>query len=304
MQGTSWELTARRRRPPGGRQARPRAGESSAAGLWWRESGARRRPHPGGVVPRLRRPAAAPVKPGVRERGCKSLRPSAALAWLRIMVRVACLRELHLEARDLGSGAASDECDHLMQVVVGLAGSHVLNEDGNRVLIRRARAKVRLEARVKLLHVDVKGVSGAVQSLDRQLHGLPERAQRSKMPRRHCVRSAGAGECSTATRRRGESSRKAGGGSTETPRSGLDRAGEEERRRVTGSAAVFNRARRARVRAGSPAASLVAETVETERLRLGRGGGSFYNAALPWRLSMRGPCGEWRPLLGVGQSTK
>ncbi|KAL8441419.1 hypothetical protein Emag_007189 [Eimeria magna] len=131
----------------------------------------------------------------------------------------------------------------------------------------------------------MKAVSGAVQSLDRQLHGLQERAQigviaghsvergkRSKMPRRRCVRSAGTGEGSTATRRSGESWREASGVSVETPRSGLEPAAKGERRRVTGSAAMVNRARRARVRGGSPATSRVAEVVEAERLRLGRGG--------------------------------
>ncbi|KAL8442330.1 hypothetical protein Emag_006496 [Eimeria magna] len=58
----------------------------------------------------------------------------------------------------------------------------------------------------------------------------------------------------------------------ETARSGLERAGDEGRLRVAGSAAVVNRAHRALVRGGSPAASRVAEAVEAERLRLGRGG--------------------------------
>ncbi|KAL8450004.1 hypothetical protein Emag_003472 [Eimeria magna] len=92
------------------------------------------------------------------------------------------------------------------------------------------------------------------------------------MPRRHCVRSAGTGEGSTATRRSGESWRQASGVPREGPRSELERAGERERRRRAGSAAVVDRAGQARVRGGSPAASQVPEVVEAERLRLGRGG--------------------------------
>ncbi|KAL8442098.1 hypothetical protein Emag_006659 [Eimeria magna] len=105
------------------------------------------------------------------------------------------------------------------------------------------------------------------------------------MPRRHCVRSAGTGEGSRAALRRGESWRSAGGGSTETPQSGLDGAGEEEWRKVAGSAAVISRARRARVRGGSPAASRVAETVETERLRL-RWGGVARSTTRRWRWAL------------------
>ncbi|KAL8456155.1 hypothetical protein Emag_000017 [Eimeria magna] len=60
----------------------------------------------------------------------------------QIAVRVVGLRELHMEARDLSVGT-----------------------------------NVRLEARVELLHGDMKGVGGAVQGLNRQLHRLQERAQ-------------------------------------------------------------------------------------------------------------------------------
>ncbi|KAL8442381.1 hypothetical protein Emag_006484 [Eimeria magna] len=63
-----WQLRARRRRQLGGRQADLRAAEAAAAGLLWRETGARRRPRPGGVVAMPRMAAAAPVEPGVRKR--------------------------------------------------------------------------------------------------------------------------------------------------------------------------------------------------------------------------------------------
>ncbi|KAL8443862.1 hypothetical protein Emag_005764 [Eimeria magna] len=145
-------------------------------------------------------------------------------------------------------------------------------------------ADVRLEARVELLHGDVKGIGGAVQSVDRQLHCLQERAQVGvvaghRVELRQAIRDApaplrqvgrdGSGIHGHPAQRgeRGEAS----GVSRDGPRFELERAGESERRRGVGSAAVVSRAL-ARVAGGSPAASRVAEVVEAERLRWGRGG--------------------------------
>ncbi|KAL8441245.1 hypothetical protein Emag_007335 [Eimeria magna] len=232
--GASWERRARRRRPPGRRQARLRAAESRPAGLRWRESGARRQPPPGGVVIRLWRDAAAPVEPSVRERECKSSR------------------------RICGIG-----------LVAGVPGDifrEVAKEGGDNKVPTKMRGvglRCHVGANVKggtPFHITMQHLGGSRAwtassttcrnpSRSGQLRGtVSKRGTRSKMPRHHCVRSAGASECSTPTRRRGKSWRKAGEGSSETPLSELDRAGEGERRRVAGSAAVAITTRRSRVR--------------------------------------------------------
>ncbi|KAL8440649.1 hypothetical protein Emag_007852 [Eimeria magna] len=169
-----------------------------------------------------------------------------------------------------------------------------------------AGADVRLEARVELLHGDVKGVGGAVQSLDRQLHCLQKRAQIGVITG-HRIESRQAIEDAPAPLRQ-----VGRGGSRIQPPGGAGRAGgrpaagrgmahgpkRSERRKGNAEGASD----RPRWSAGRAEPAFEAEALpRPESRRSWRPSDSFWDAA-EWpvpqrgaclgRSSTRGPCGE------------
>ncbi|KAL8441500.1 hypothetical protein Emag_007113 [Eimeria magna] len=113
----------------------------------------------------------------------------AGLLWAVFAPARICARQgvrVYREARDVLQVVEAICSTSLIAGVRGDVFWEVTKEGGDNEVLTQVRGiwlrghagtSVRLEARAGLLHGDMKGVSGAVQSLVRQLHGLQERAQ-------------------------------------------------------------------------------------------------------------------------------
>ncbi|KAL8428928.1 hypothetical protein ACSSS7_006892 [Eimeria intestinalis] len=219
------------------------------------------------------------------------------------------------KVRGLGVREAGDKGDRLIQVVLWLARRHLLDEDGNTVVVGRDRgiglgghaADVGLPARVKLLHGDGErppaGRSTACTASptawrkERRspcLGGTVSRRERRprvlRLHRRRSVANGGAlagGDLCT-----GESGRTSVARLKTRPESAKERAGDRDRWRVARSAAGVRRDRRGRMRGGRPAASRVIEGAAGYLLRLSEAGGVV--SAMPRAPAWRHYPGAWR----------